>query len=105
MAVGEDSLPDRAISFRHKRGREPTEEVEAPTAGGAIGGIRNDTYGTQLIHAKRRCWVGGRLAYSSDAHGGRSPLDRGRGAGCALPPVDGLELHWLVRHRPLPGGG
>src|SRR5215204_4415567 len=105
LAVGEDSLPARAVSLRHERGREPTEGLPDATAGASTSASRNDTHGTRRAPAKQGCRVGGRLAYPSDAHGGRSPLDRGRGAWRVLFALAGQDLRRLVRDRPLSGGG
>src|SRR5215218_8428270 len=99
LSAGVDSLPGRTISLRHERGREPTEGLAAGTSGAT----RNDTHGPQRVHAKQGWWVGRRLAYSSDAHGGRSPLDRGRGAWRVLLTLAGQDLRRLVRDRPLSG--
>src|SRR5215211_4118479 len=101
LSAGVDSLPGRTISLRHERGREPTEGLP----GGTTGATRNDTHGPQRVHAKQGWWVGRRLAYSSDAHGGRSPLDYGRGAWRVLLALAGQDLRRLVRDRPLSGGG
>src|SRR5829696_3917773 len=105
LAVGEDSLPARVVSLRHERGREPTEGLPGATAGASTSAPRNDTHGTRRSHAKHGCRVGGRLANPSDAHGGRSPLERCRGAWRVLLALAGQDLHRLVRNRPLPGGG
>src|SRR5215218_3904475 len=105
LSVGEDNLADRTIRLRHERGRESTEGLAGKTAGGTTGAPRNDTYyGTQRVHAKQGCWVGRRLAYSSDAHSGYSSLDCGCGAWRVLLALAGQDLHRLVRDRPLPGG-
>src|SRR5215208_1343292 len=101
LSAGEDILRDRTIRLRRERGREPTEGL----AGETTGATRNDTHGPQRVHAKQGCWLGRRLAYSSDAHGGYSPLDRGRGAWRVLLALAGQDLHRLVRDRPLSGGG
>src|SRR5215208_2346131 len=101
LSAGEDILPDRTIRLRRERGREPTEGL----AGETTGATRNDTYGTQRVHAKQGCWLGKRLAYESDAHGGYSPLDYGCGAWRVLLALAGTYLHRLVRDLPLSGGG
>src|SRR5215204_7825535 len=105
LSVGEDNLADRTIRLRHERGRESTEGLAGKTAGGTTGATRNDTHGTPRVHAERGCWVGRRLAFSSDAHGGHSPLDHGCGAWRVILALAGAHLHRLVRDRPLPGGG
>src|SRR5215217_399065 len=101
LSAGVDNLPGRTISLRHERGREPTEGLAAGTSGAT----RNDTHGPQRVHAKQGWWVGRRLANSSDAHGGHSPLDYGRGAWRVLLALAGQDLRRLVRDRPLSGGG
>src|SRR5215217_7666436 len=80
-------------------------EVSGRPAGRKPGGTSECSYGAERLRPERWRCVGAHLPQPGDAHGSRSPLECGGGAGRLVPTLEGAHFCRLVCHLPLSSGG